>query len=143
MRSYLTKTSLFLLLLLPLACSSHDEVFIACQKMARSHDHEQLLKHLEEANIPFQVGDENWILCRPKDREKVSELGRHILGITQETEVSGASASAKDSPEIAAALVRAKIPFEVIPNSEGTKFTFTWSVDLNSQAMAIVTELVD
>lgn len=128
------------LLIVLSACMPDEDVFSACTRMVRSHDHQELLKRLDEERIPYRVGDENWILCRPPERIRISELADRVLGIDGEPELGGVSVSAEDSSGVAAALVRARIPFEAFPSADNTTVSFTWAAHLNIQAMSVVAE---
>ncbi len=105
-------------------------------KFNKPEHHELFIKRLGEKGIDFRVGKDGRVFYPASEGEEVNKIFKSVLGLTNTLTNKGATVPISKAPEIAAALVSIKIPFEVTYKNETS--IFTWSRHLDSQAMDVV-----
>ena len=131
---------LVILLILSPACSSEvEKEWEMSSKIESPESHKIFIKRLDEKGITFRVGEDRSVFYPESERDEVHKIFVSVLGI-KEPALKGVSVKSAQGPDVAAELVRAKIPFEVI-HQDGSTY-FKWPEHLNEKAFELVTKVL-
>lgn len=123
-----------------IACGSVNDMEQSMKLMDLDH-HEEFIKQLDLAGIPFRVASDRQVFYSSRNAEDVREISKSVLGISGDQKVRGVTVPATLAPEVALRLTEKKIPFEVL--YDGDRTMFTWPANLNETAQSYVMEVLE